>query len=260
MQSVDILGYSISAQGLDADAEHALRIIMSNEATHHVACANPHSFVVAAKDKEFQHALAHSDLLLPDGAGIVMAAKLLRQDLPGRVAGSEFFMKLSELAQRAGEIKYFFLGASEYVLERIVERLGSDFPAIEVCGVYSPPFKDEFSIEDNREMIEKINAAGSHVLWVGMTAPKQEKWVESNRAYLKVPLVCSIGAAFDFYAGTKKRAPKWLCDMGLEWLPRLLREPRRLWQRNFVSTPVFLVNVLAQKLGLPQTIRRKISS
>jgi N-acetylglucosaminyldiphosphoundecaprenol N-acetyl-beta-D-mannosaminyltransferase len=123
-----------------------------------------------------------------------------------------------------------------------------DFPHIEVCGVYSPPFKEILDDDDDREIIRRVNNAKPDVLWVGMTAPKQEKWIYKNRGSLDVSLAGAIGAVFDFYAGTKNRAPEWVCRLGLEWLPRLLREPRRLFKRNFISSPLFLLMVLQEKL------------
>jgi len=97
-------------------------------------------------------------------------------------------------------------------------------------------------------MINAINTAKPDVLWVGMTAPKQEKWIYQNRKKLKIPFAGAIGAVFDFYAGTHDRAPQWVCNMGLEWLPRLLKDPVRLWRRNFASTPLFLIKLLGEKL------------
>ena len=123
-----------------------------------------------------------------------------------------------------------------------------DFPAIEVCGTYSPPFKIEFSQEDNSAMISAVNNARPDVLWVGMTAPKQEKWIYENQSKLQVPFVGAIGAVFDFYAGTKKRSSDFWIKIGLEWLPRFLKEPRRLWERNLKSTPIFLWWVIKEKI------------
>lgn len=214
-----------------------------------MACSNPHSLVEARKDEQFSRALAGADILLPDGIGIVIAAKLLGLDLGERVSGSEFFRELSIQAQKKGGLRYFFMGSTDKVLDLIVSRMKREFPGITVCGVYSPPFKAELDHQDDLEIIRRVNEARPDVLWVGMTAPKQEKWIYKNRGQLQVPLIGAIGAVFDFYAGTRKRAPEWLCSMGLEWLPRLFREPKRLFRRNFVSSPVFLMMVLREKFG-----------
>ena len=248
VKTVEILGYSTSAGGLSGDIEHAWGILGSRAVGSYVACLNPHSLVEARKNDLFRKALSEADILLPDGAGIVIAAKLLGLDLHERVAGSDFFSELTRQAENRGGLRYFFLGSTDTVLEKIAARINRESPSITVCGTYSPPFKDELNEEDNREIIRRINASSADVLWVGMTAPKQETWIFNNKDKLGVPLIGAIGAVFDFYAGTKKRAPEWVCKLGLEWLPRLLREPRRLFRRNFVSTPLFLLMVLREKL------------
>jgi N-acetylglucosaminyldiphosphoundecaprenol N-acetyl-beta-D-mannosaminyltransferase len=143
--------------------------------------------------------------------------------------------------------RYFFLGSTEEVLEMIKANMARDYPNIIVAGTYSPPFKPEFSEEDNRAMHEAINRAKPDVLWVGMTAPKQEKWIYQNKAALNVRFIGAIGAVFDFYVGRIKRSHPAFQRVGLEWLPRLIQEPRRLWRRNFVSNPKFLIRVIAQK-------------
>lgn len=213
-----------------------------------IACANAHSLVQAQADPGFAEALRAANLLVADGAGILLAGKILGRRFPERVAGTEFFRALSSRANREGGVRYFFLGSTERVLHRLKERLASDYPRITVAGTYSPPFKSAFDEIDNARMLEIVNGARPDVLWVGMTAPKQEKWIYQNQHNLEVPLVGAIGAVFDFYAGTKKRAPAWVCDLGLEWLVRTIYEPRRLWRRQFVSIPVFLCMVVRQKL------------
>jgi N-acetylglucosaminyldiphosphoundecaprenol N-acetyl-beta-D-mannosaminyltransferase len=125
--------------------------------------------------------------------------------------------------------------------------LSGEYPDLKV-NTYSPPYKNEFSREETMAMIGAVNDFAPDVLFVGMTAPKQEKWVHENRHLIKAPIICSIGAVFDFYAGTVKRPGKFWISIGLEWFPRLLREPRRLWRRTFVSTPVFLWYVIKEKM------------
>jgi len=251
MTTINILGYAVSNQGLQADVDAACRCLdgEGGPLPCSVACANPHSLVVAAADSGFAAALRNADILLPDGAGIVLAAGLLGLPLTRRVAGMDFFLGLTQRAKGRGGLRYFFLGSSEVVLDLISARLAREYPDIVVCGTYSPAFKAEFSDAENAGMIAAISAANPDVLWVGMTAPKQEMWIEAHRGSLNVPVICAIGAVFDFYAGTRKRAPQWVCDLGLEWLPRLLREPGRLWRRNFISTPLFLARVLKQRFG-----------
>ncbi|MDY6905437.1 MAG: WecB/TagA/CpsF family glycosyltransferase [Thermodesulfobacteriota bacterium] len=244
----DFLGYPISHSGLNGDVTQALKLINSGAKGAYMACANPHSLVTALKDDIFREALLQADILVPDGIGIVISAKLLGLPIRERVAGSEFFNRLSEKAQQRGGIRYFFLGSTPDTLSLLADRLNRDFPDIYLCGVYSPPFKPVFSEQDNIKMIQAVNAAKPDVLWVGMTAPKQEKWIYENRHRLEVPLSAAVGAVFDFYAGTKQRSSGLWISLGLEWLPRLLREPRRLWERNLKSTPVFMGLIAKEKL------------
>jgi N-acetylglucosaminyldiphosphoundecaprenol N-acetyl-beta-D-mannosaminyltransferase len=242
------LEYSISSGGLQEDVSQAFNFSRTSKSARYMACANPHSLVVASSDDEFRAALQNADILVPDGAGILLAAKILNLPIKERVAGSEFFLTLSDMAEKNGGLRYFFLGSREDVLKRICERLNAEYPSIEVCGTYSPPYKEEFDDDDNKIMIDLINKAKPDVLWVGMTAPKQEKWIFKNRDTLSVPFLAPIGAVFDFYAGTIKRPSAVWQKLGLEWLGRFLQEPRRLWRRNFISSPIFLYWVLKEKL------------
>ena len=241
--------YSISNIGLAGDVELAWRLIKSGGTGAYMACANPHSLVVASKDTLFERALKNADILLPDGTGIIIAAKILGLPCTEKVAGTDFFLGLSRKAnEEKKKLRYFFLGSSKKTLKLIEERMEQDFPAIDVCGTYSPPFKVKFSEKDNSAMISAVNNARPDVLWVGMTAPKQEKWIYENRDKLNVPFLAAIGAVFDFFAGTKERSSGFWITMGLEWLPRFLKEPRRLWERNLKSTPIFLGWVLKEKI------------
>jgi N-acetylglucosaminyldiphosphoundecaprenol N-acetyl-beta-D-mannosaminyltransferase len=213
-----------------------------------LACFNPHSFTMTLKDEMFSRALKAADWLVPDGAGVVLASRLLGGAIQNRVTGSDVFACLHERLNAAGGTSVFFLGSTEETMALIRQRMAHDYPNIKVAGMYSPPFKDEFSATDNRMMIEAINKSKPDILWVGMSAPKQEKWIYSNKDNLDVKFIGAVGAVFDFYSGNIRRnKDSWFVNHHLEWLPRLIREPRRLWQRMFLSAPVFVWHVVRQR-------------
>jgi N-acetylglucosaminyldiphosphoundecaprenol N-acetyl-beta-D-mannosaminyltransferase len=242
-ETIDILGYDVFS-GTVAECADAMVAAGAGGARECrvMACLNPHSYAVAREDTQFNAALYATDWLLPDGAGVVMAARWLGRPLGGRVTGPDTFMAaLEKLDARGGSV--FFLGSTEEVLTKIRDRMARDFPKVTVAGTYSPPYKPSFSAEDNAVMIAAINATSPDLLWVGMTAPKQEKWLIEHRDQLQVGVAGAVGAAFDFFAGTVKRSPAIFRKLGLEWLPRLVQQPRRLWRRMFVSAPIFLLDV-----------------
>jgi N-acetylglucosaminyldiphosphoundecaprenol N-acetyl-beta-D-mannosaminyltransferase len=203
---------------------------------------NPHSYCVAKRDKAFKEALQQSDFLLPDGVGIVLAAKVLTGKKIEKIAGADIHKFLLEQAN-AKKQSVFYLGASQNTLDLIEKRIQKEFSNIRM-GSYSPPYKSEFSAAETNAMIGAVNNFKPDFLFVGMTAPKQEKWVFANKDSLDAKVITSIGAVFDFYAGTVKRSSPFWIKIGLEWLPRLVREPKRLWKRNFISTPLFLWDLL----------------
>ncbi len=209
---------------------------------------NPHSYMTAKEDKQFEEALHASDTLLPDGSGIVLAAKQIQKETIHKIAGADLHLHLLDVLNKTGG-SVFYMGASQKTLDAIHERVAKEYPKIRV-GSYSPPFKPEFSDEDNEAIISKVNAFNPDVLFIGMTAPKQEKWLHAHKEGLDYKIASSIGAVFDFYAGTVVRPSQFWIDLHLEWLPRLLKEPKRLWRRNFVSTPLFLQDVMLYKFGV----------
>lgn len=207
---------------------------------------NPHSYCVAKKDLNFQKALKESDILLPDGVGIVWAEKLLNGNVIKKIAGYDLFLFLmNKLNDELGSV--FFLGASEATLTKIRKRCLSEYSNIKF-GSYSPPFKEEFSKHDSDVMCQKVNEFNPDVLFIGMTAPKQEKWSHNFKNNLNVRNICAVGAVFDFYAGNVKRTSTFWINLGLEWLPRFFKEPRRLFKRNLISTPKFVFEVLSIKI------------
>lgn len=207
---------------------------------------NAYSYCEAKKDKEFLNALLVSTVLLPDGISMVLAAKLLNKQTFQKIAGADIHQHLLTQANLKKQ-KVFYLGASERTLQLITTKLKKEFPNIVVAS-YSPPYKKVFSKEDNALMLKHINAFKPEVLFVGMTAPKQEKWVHAHKAMAQANTIVSIGAVFDFYAGTVNRAPKWMIDLGLEWLYRLLKEPKRMWRRYLIGNTKFIYYVFKEKL------------
>ncbi len=207
---------------------------------------NPHSYCVAKKDRDFKGALLEGDYLLPDGIGIVYAARVLKGENIKKIAGFDIFLYLMQDLNKTNG-RCFFIGTSQNTLNLIKEKVGREYPNVKV-SIYSPPYKPEFSECESRKICAKVNNQSPDVLFVGMTAPKQEKWVHKYKHQLDTNIICSIGGVFDFYAGTVKRSHPFWIKLGLEWLPRLIREPKRLFYRNFVSTPKFILEVVWFKL------------
>uniref|UniRef100_UPI0040278A6B WecB/TagA/CpsF family glycosyltransferase n=1 Tax=Segatella hominis TaxID=2518605 RepID=UPI0040278A6B len=230
---------------------------------------NAHSFNTAKKDQLFADALTNGDVLIPDGVSIVKACKWIKakSQPKERIAGWDLFsfemeklerecvkcemlnVKLegnnSTLNNQHSTLKktVMFMGSSQKVLDLIVKRAAVEYPHLKVV-TYSPPYKPEFSDEDNKAIIDAINAANPDLLWIGMTAPKQEKWTYSHWNELNIHChVGTIGAVFDFFAGTVERAPMWWQRHGLEWLYRLLKEPKRMWRRYIIGNALFLWNI-----------------
>lgn len=240
-----------------------LKIVESKEALKEIPngkvlinTINAHSFNTAQNDALFAEALAKGDYLIPDGASVIKACSLLKakSQPKERIAGWDLFefemQRLEERSEMEGgrKLKVMFMGSSEKVLALIREKAAKDYPHLEVV-TFSPPYKPEFSEEDNTVIVKAINDADPDLLWIGMTAPKQEKWTYSHWNELNIHChVGTIGAVFDFYAGTAQRAPQWWQEHSLEWLYRLIKEPKRMWRRYVIGNPLFLWNITKERV------------
>lgn len=246
-QSVSLLGTEVFAGGLEG-ARKILESFVSVKCNRceYAVCVNPHSLVVAQRDPLFMQALAEASLVVPDGVGVKVILKGLYGREIERVTGSDLFAIMTSLATPNRPLKFFFLGAAETTLEEIRRRLALQNPNVIWAGGYSPPYVSVLSDADNEAMLAAVRTASPDVLWVGMTAPKQEKWIFSNRDKIDARFVGAIGAVFDYYAGVNAR-PTWAAEFGLEWLVRLVQEPRRLWRRTFVSMPLFVLYALKER-------------
>ena len=210
---------------------------------------NAFSYDNARKDVLFSEALQKGDVLIPDGISIVKACRFLnaKSQPKERIAGWDLFVYEMEKLNRVGG-RVMFLGSSDAVLNLIRHRVAEKYPKREV-DTYSPPYKPEFSDEENEAMISAINHSNPDLLWIGMTAPKQEKWAYTHLDRLDVHChIGTIGAVFDFFAGTVKRAPERWQRAGLEWLYRLLSEPRRMWRRYFIGNAKFIYYIMLEKI------------
>jgi N-acetylglucosaminyldiphosphoundecaprenol N-acetyl-beta-D-mannosaminyltransferase len=242
----ELLGVRLDLRSLSELVDTSVAAIATRAKRFSLACANPHSLSVALDDADFRTALCSVDAVVADGVGCRVGAAIAGVTIGPRITGFDYFLAMMSALESRGGGRVFFFGASDAVLGRIRERCGRDFPALEV-ETFSPPY-GEWSRADNDRFVERINQAAPDVLWVAMTAPKQEKWLFANRPQLSAPVIGCIGAVFEYYAGTVRRAPQWVCGLGLEWLYRLVGEPRRLWRRTFVSAPEFLQASLRQRL------------
>jgi len=202
-----------------------------------VACANLHCLVVAARDPEFSAALNGATHVTADGAPLLLAGRLKRERVGQRITGSDVFAAVMR-ALDASAGRAMFVGSTPAVLARMRARAALDFPHVTV-ETLSPPF-GELTGKQNQAIVAAVNEFQPDVLCVGMTAPKQEKWVARHASALQARGIISVGAVFDFYAGTVRRAPRWMQRAGLEWLHRLVSEPRRLWRRYLISGPIFI--------------------
>lgn len=210
-----------------------------------ITTLNAHSYNVAINDTHFREALMNSDILLPDGVSITWAVNFLQNKKIKKIAGADLFMfEMKRLQKMKG--RCFFLGSTQNTLDKIENKIRTEYPDVRV-GNYSPPFKNSFSKKDSQKMIDAVNTFNPHVLFIGLTAPKQEKWAYRYKNQISANHICCIGAVFDFYAGNTKRAPKWVINLGLEWLCRLISEPRRLWKRYLLGNIKFLYFILKEK-------------
>jgi N-acetylglucosaminyldiphosphoundecaprenol N-acetyl-beta-D-mannosaminyltransferase len=221
-----------------------------------VSTINQYSYCISEEDAVFKNALLESDVILPDGVGIVAATKWLNGVSIKKIAGADFHeFQLKRLNEIHGSC--FYLGASDETLSKIGERLKKEYPNVSFAS-YSPPYKPSFTEEDTAAMIEAVNSFKPDVLFVGMTAPKQEKWSHANKENLDAKIICSIGAVFDFYAGTVERPNKIWQDLGLEWLGRLLKEPKRMGNRYIYYGAVFTKHLLKAKFAPKYTISEEV--
>lgn len=238
VKSIEVLGSKIDmVQIPDVIEMMDYWIKNEREKCHWIVATGMHGVMEAQRDKEFKNILSYADLWAPDGISLVWMARLNGFKLKRRAAGPDIFHEFLKFSADKG-YKHYFYGDTEETLDNLCERLKKELPGIKTES-FSPPFR-KLNLQEDEEIIKKINDAKPDVLWVGLGLPKQERWIFDHKEKLKAPVVVGVGAAFKFEAGTVKRAPSWMGNAGLEWLWRLFQEPKRVWRRVFVDAPQFV--------------------
>jgi N-acetylglucosaminyldiphosphoundecaprenol N-acetyl-beta-D-mannosaminyltransferase len=210
----------------------------------YVALVNPHSVMMCRRDEAMCRAIEGAGLTLPDGVGIILAANILGYPHQGRVTGPALTLKLCDLGRRHG-LRHFFCGGARGVAEELAGRLSDKYENLVVAGTYCPPFRP-LTPEEDDALVARINATRPDIVWIGLGAPKQEKWMADHLDRIDAPAIIGVGAAFDFHSGTVPWSPSWGRKLGLEWAHRLALEPRRMWRRN-LDSPAFLLRVFRQR-------------
>jgi N-acetylglucosaminyldiphosphoundecaprenol N-acetyl-beta-D-mannosaminyltransferase len=242
-----IRGLWISARSLEETTRLLIEWVHRRDRTRYFACVNVHSAELVHRDPEFMSAVAQADIRVADGIGLVMASWMSRGTVRSRVTGPDLFFSTSRALSDLGGRSVFYLGGSDRTLERIRQKHLECFPNLRIAGTYSPPFATRFHDEELAAMADRVNQASPDVLWIGLGAPKQEKWALANRDRLRVPVCGPIGAMFDYFAGNVPMPPKWVDRAGLQWAHRLATNPARVWRRSF-DIPLFIGHVVRERL------------
>jgi N-acetylglucosaminyldiphosphoundecaprenol N-acetyl-beta-D-mannosaminyltransferase len=235
----EILGVPIAMTDYRGAIDAMDRMIETRDRGYVCAVA-VHALTVGLDDPEMADALARATLVLPDGMPVVWAANLLGANLKDRVYGPELMLRYSDRCAERGHRVWLYGGRDQGSLVQLALSLRRRHPGINIVGGYSPPFR-EMTAEEEDALVDQVNAARPDVLWVGIGVPKQEKWMARMRGRLDVPVMCAVGAAFDFHAGRISQAPAWMQQRGLEWIYRIAQEPRRLLPRYLYFNPRFVL-------------------
>jgi N-acetylglucosaminyldiphosphoundecaprenol N-acetyl-beta-D-mannosaminyltransferase len=242
---VDVLGVEVSAINMD-DALDVIDGWITSGEHQYVCVTGVHGVMESQRDPALRRIHNAAGLVTPDGMPLVWLSRVHGQRRTTRVYGPDLMLALCERSIATG-YRHFFYGGGEGVAERLVQRLERRFPGLTVAGVHTPPFRT--LTEDERdETVQRINETKPDIVWVGLGTPKQEHWMAQHVQRLTASALIGVGAAFDFHAGVKAQAPRWMQRNGLEWLFRLASEPRRLGRRYLVNNPTFVWMTLQQLL------------
>lgn len=241
MDRIDILGSKINATNMKDVLSNVDLLIKSNK-SHYICVSNVHTVVTGIKDTQYRNITNTSSMSIPDGMPLTWVGRRRGHKDMSKCSGPDVMTELFELSEQKGYTHYFY-GGTEDVLKLLEKKLKNNYPKLNIAGMYSPPFRS-LNEDEDVEIINKINQLDPDIIWIGLGAPKQEIWMSEHVSKIKSSIIFGVGAAFNFHAGTVKRAPLWMQNHGIEWLHRLIKEPRRLWKRYLVTNVVFLVSLI----------------
>lgn len=244
---VNVLGVGVSVLNLDL-AEEAVAAAIERRQKGYVCITGVHGVSEAQSDPGFKRILNQSFLTTPDGMPMVWMGKLQGQRHMDRVYGPDLMVRLCERSQRTG-YRHFLYGGGAGVAETLQRRLQARFPGLQIVGTYTPPFRP-LTAEEETNLGRIVAEAKPDLFWVGLSTPKQERFMAQYLGRLEATVFVGVGAAFDFHAGLVRQAPRWMQRSGLEWFFRLCCEPRRLWKRYLKNNPLFILRAAAQLSGL----------
>lgn len=251
MARIELLGVPIDSVTMEETLERMESLIRARRPSY-VVTPNVDVLVQLQTDREFKRIYDGAALVLPDGVPLIWAGKFLGTPFKAKVSGSDLFVEFCEFASKKG-FKVYFMGAMPGVAAKAADILMKRYPGLKVVGTHSPSFGFEKNEAECADIVQRIRAASPDVLFVGLGSPKQEKWTDRFKDKHGVPVSVMCGISFDYVAGTVKRAPRWMQNVGLEWFFRLCIEPKRLWKRYLVDDPKYFWLVLRQKCSKKKT-------
>jgi N-acetylglucosaminyldiphosphoundecaprenol N-acetyl-beta-D-mannosaminyltransferase len=249
----DVLGVQVSAVTMNR-AVATLDGWIRGAVRTYVCVTGVHGVMECQRDEELSAIHNAAGMVTPDGRPLVWIGRARATEPVDQVCGPDLLPTMCQHSLLHG-YRHYFYGAADGVALRLADRLRRRFPGLQVVGAFAPPFRP-VSAEEDRRITEEINAARPDLVWVGLSTPKQERWMHAHRARLTAPVLIGVGAAFDLHAGLRRRAPRWMQVAGLEWLFRLGQEPRRLSRRYLVNNPRFVAALLKRTLTRPDRERR----
>src|SRR5262245_6855827 len=250
IQRANILGVGVSSINTAEDVRTSDGLIHQREQKY-VCVTGVHGIMESQRDATLREIHNRAGLVTPDGMPLVWLSRLKGFSWVERVYGPDLMLAVCQQSL-VKEYRHYFYGGANGVPEKLVAHLTQQFSGLQIAGLCSPPYRP-LTRDEDEELIKVINKTEPDVVWVGLSTPKQEYWMHTHLGYITAPVMIGVGAAFDFHAGIKRQAPRWVQKSGLEWSFRLLMEPQRLWRRYLVNNPLFLWMVLLQALGLGRT-------